>query len=377
MGRAFDLEFADALGQFAGAVYPPVARMSQGPDSSTFLAFAPDGRPVAVRFYGYGFARDTSVRIRMANTAELIDALDSPRFARHIEVGSGRGRLWVASDYVPGPSLQEAVDRYGPLSREGVRHLAQGLIEAFAELHEAGLAGRGLEADEVVLGRSGPVLVDPGFTRVEGGSGDPGEAGGSGALSGASEASRPGGSGEAEPDSSSLAVAEDVRAIGAVLYFAATGRPASSASSDILSPAVGNCPSALREAIEASQRGHLARPSLQELARAAGASAVSAGLAAQWLEEPWQSADVLREINERAGDVARLHSLYIDRTIIAAAAPPMRRGRDPKIRWEAPKPSGGGAGARRRLFAGTAVRGLLRRFGSRDRDLDLDRQIYR
>lgn len=339
MGRAFDLEFADTLWHFGATPYQPLARIASG-TGSTFIGLAPDRHPTAVKIYQPAAAADLAL-IRMEGTAELISALGSPRIARRLAVGGVRGRLWVAAEYVPGPSLQEAVDAYGPLSQEGVRHLARGLIEAFAALHGAGLAGCGAAARDVVLGRTGPVLVDVGLTRIEG----------------PDERNEPMDESESLPRS----VAEDVRAIGALLYLAATGRPASSASGDILSPAVGNCPSALREAIELSLRVRpSARPSLEQFARAVDETWVPAALATQWLEEPWQSADVLREINERANELARLRSHAVERAILAAAAPPRLPSRsDPRIRWERSEP----AARNRRRQAATAVRGLLNRLG--------------
>jgi hypothetical protein len=311
MGRTFDLEFAEQLGFYRSAPYRPVARIAAA-SGHTFLCFTRSARPMAVKFSGYG--RDQAVPIRIRDAVELVATLDSPYLVPHLEAGVEGERLWIAAEYRPGPSVQEAVDRYGPLSREALRHLAQGLTDAFTALHEAGLGGRGLTARDVVLGRDGPVIVDLGFTRVEG---------------------------LVAPEDTeawSWRTAEDVRAIGELLYFAATGRAASSGCDDILSPAVGECPVELREVIAASRRTKSAqRPSLAEFSRAAAQTSISSALfSAQWLEEPWQSPDVLREISMRADELADLRARNLGHAIIAAAAHPIRRGREPKVRWEEP-----------------------------------------
>ena len=334
MGRVFVQEFDDALWQYSGSPYPPMARLAVG-GPPTVLGFGPDRRARTVAFHPPQSA-PYLVRSRMEETAELINALDSPCVARHFEIGEGTGgRLWVAAEYVPGPSLPEAVERFGPLSREGVRHLARGLIELTGRLHDAGLAGRGLEPADLVLGRTGPVLVDPGFARVEG-TGGRIETGG-------------------EFESWDWCLADDVRALGAVLYIAVTGRPAFHGCGDILSPAVGACPSALREPIEASQRARPeSRPSLAELARAADEGWAGASLSAHWLEEPWQSPEVLRDVNARAQEVDELRRRFLDREIIAATAPPsLHGGRRGEVRWTGPgtaaDPEGPAALARRGL----------------------------
>ncbi len=338
MGSFFVEEFGDELRKFRGTRYAPVARLAGGQGPGAVLGFGPDLQAVVLAFSPPRPRADLARR-RIQDTAELINALNSPHLARHFEAGEADGsRLWVAAGYVPGPSLPEAVERYGPLRRESVRQLAQGLIEVFEGLHRAGLGGRGLEPEDLVLGRSGPVLVDPGLARVEG-------------VGGLIEA---GGAFESWSNS----VAADVRAIGAVLYFAVTGRPAFPGCGDILSPALGDCPNALREAIEASQRARPeARPSLAELARAANEGGLAASLSAHWLEEPWQSPDVLREINERAKAVAALRERFIDLGILAAAAPPLRsfplRVRENPVHWAEPGEirAGGVRGAWRTLAA--------------------------
>jgi serine/threonine protein kinase len=363
MGRAFDQEFAEGVWRYQGTPYALAARMAAGRDGTTFLGFDRFGKAKAVKIFGPGYPHDLTVRIRMANAAAQIDALECARIAPGLEVAFGGGMLWLAGGYVPGPSLQEAVQEYGPLSRESVRCLALALAEAFTALHRAGLTGRGLEPRDVVLGREGAVVVEPGIGRVEGA----------------------GGLAQTSPEfaAPSSAVADDVRALGAVLYLAATGRPASSASGDILSPAVGNCPNALRETIEASRRQNPAlRPSLADLARAASATPTASAAAAQWSAQPWESADILREIDERAQDVARLRTRAIERSVLApvpgsgpgAQLPPVR-GRETKIKWENPDTARGAGPRTKRWFAATTARVLVRRLGNRGRDAD--RQVYR
>ena len=324
MGRTFNLEFAGQLEYYRTVQYRPVARIAAG-SGRTFLSFTRTARPMAVKFSGYDGDQAAAVGIRAA--IELAATLDSPYLAPHLETGVEGERSWIAAEYRPGPSIQEAVDRYGPLPRDAVGYLAQGLTNAFTVLHDAGLAGRGLTPRDVVLGRTEPVIVDLGFTRVEG-------------LAAPKDT-------EPWP----WRTAEDVRAIGELLYFAATGHRASNGSDDILSPAVGECPAALREVVAASLRtGFAQRPSLAEFERVAGEITISSALfSTQWLEEPWQSPDVLREINTRTDDLADLRARNIGQAIITAATHPIRWGREPEVQWgerdEPPRP-----GPRRRLW---------------------------
>ncbi|WP_156935327.1 serine/threonine-protein kinase [Pseudonocardia spinosispora] len=66
---------------------------------------------------------------------------------------------WVATEYVPGRSLHEAVSRSGPLPEAAVRILAGRFAEALTALHGAGLVHREITPASVLLGPDGPRLA--------------------------------------------------------------------------------------------------------------------------------------------------------------------------------------------------------------------------
>jgi ABC-type branched-subunit amino acid transport system substrate-binding protein len=123
---------------------------------------------------------------------------------------------WLATAFVPGPALLEAVDGYGPLPRYAVAALGVRLAEALAEVHAAGLVHRDVKPGNVLLTLDGPRLIDFGIAHDAGATaltapdaviGTPGYL--------APEQIRAGG--RAGP-------ASDVFALGCVLAYAATGR---------------------------------------------------------------------------------------------------------------------------------------------------------
>ncbi|MFD0638010.1 protein kinase [Catenulispora yoronensis] len=73
---------------------------------------------------------------------------------------------WLASEYVPGPSVTEALMGFGPLSAVGLRTLALGLALALAEVHAAGVVHRDVKPSNVLLARDGPRLIDFGVARA-------------------------------------------------------------------------------------------------------------------------------------------------------------------------------------------------------------------
>ena len=160
------------------------------------LARTDAGRPVAVRLlYGEqrGVARARKVR--------------GPGVVEVLATGGAARSPWVASTYVAAPSLADLVISCGPLPPPAVRWLAAGIAEALVTIHQAGLVHGDLRPAQVLMASDGPRVTGFGIERGDGPLTAPGYL--------APEQAR---GDEAVP-------ASDVYALGALLCFAATGRP--------------------------------------------------------------------------------------------------------------------------------------------------------
>ena len=73
---------------------------------------------------------------------------------------------WVATGYVPGPSLDQVVREYGPLPTASVHALADGLLRALQGIHGAGIVHRDLKPSNVLLTVEGPRVIDFGIARA-------------------------------------------------------------------------------------------------------------------------------------------------------------------------------------------------------------------
>ena len=73
---------------------------------------------------------------------------------------------WLATAYVPGPSLAEAITRHGPLPATSVLALAAGLAEGLGAIHAAGIVHRDLKPPNVLLAEDGPRVIDFGISRA-------------------------------------------------------------------------------------------------------------------------------------------------------------------------------------------------------------------
>lgn len=192
-----------------------LARLGSGGMGEVFLALTPDGRQVAVKVVRGGF-ESTEAMARFRHEVEAVGRLRS-RWTAALEDADLTGRpIWLATEYVPGPTLAAAVARFGAMPPSVVRHLAAGLAEAVADVHAHGVLHRDLKPNNVIMSPSGPRLIDFGIART----------GDQTALT--HTGSAVGTPGYLAPEvvrGGAPSPAADIFAVGAMLAYAATGRP--------------------------------------------------------------------------------------------------------------------------------------------------------
>ncbi len=145
-------------------------------DGGVFLGQPPDGQAVAVQAIPAELAADPGFRAEVAAARTVSDAFVAPVVDADLD-----GPVpWLASRYVAGPSLAEAVREHGPSPVPAVLGLAAGLAAGLRDMHAAGLLHRNLKPSNVVLAEDGPKLIgygiwnaaelpgqDPGFLSPE------------------------------------------------------------------------------------------------------------------------------------------------------------------------------------------------------------------
>lgn len=298
-----------------------LGRLGAGGMGVVYLGRTDAGALAAIKVILPEHAGDEDFRARFRREAEAARRVDSPWAVPVTGADTEAERPWLATEFVPGPTLSDVVARRGPLPVRGVTVLGRLLARALAAVHAAGLVHRDVKPGNVLLTASGPRLIDFGIARAA----DATALTATGLIVGTPGFLPPEAvSGGTARFAESSGAAGDVFSLGCLLAYAATGRPpfGSGAVDAVLYRTVHDAPDldgvedpglrALLERCLAKDPGE--RPAAAGLDPLI-AEDVPAGATADWLPE-----DVVRIIADRAAALLALPA--IDATVAEEPGPP-------------------------------------------------------
>ncbi|MEU1901471.1 protein kinase [Nocardiopsis dassonvillei] len=146
--------------------YRIVSRLGRGGMGTVYLARDASDRPVAVKLIHPDLADDESFRLRFAREVESARRVARFSTAGVIDARLEGDPLFIVSEYVPGPNLDEAVRADGSMTGGTLEGLAMGVAAALTAIHGSGVVHRDLKPANVLLSPVGPKVIDFGIARA-------------------------------------------------------------------------------------------------------------------------------------------------------------------------------------------------------------------
>ncbi|MCL7425575.1 bifunctional serine/threonine-protein kinase/ABC transporter substrate-binding protein [Streptomyces sp. YS415] len=302
--------------------YRLLRRLGAGGMGVVFLARAPGGAIAAVKTVRSSYTDESGFRARFRREVEAARQVRSRWVVPLLDADADAETPWLATAYVPGPSLAETVDAFGPLPLASVRVLGVRVTEALQAVHGAGLVHRDVKPGNILLAPDGPRLIDFGIARAP----EATALTSSGVIVGSPGFLSPE---QARALGGEIGPPSDVFSLGCVLAYAASGvRPfGGGAAAGVLlrtvyeEPDPASFPDALAPLLTAClHKDPVHRPDLSRLR-----AALEEGTAADSAEPlDWLPAPVTRLINDRSAAVLAIGA--IEPTHVSASRPSITEG---------------------------------------------------
>ncbi|MEU2624843.1 PQQ-binding-like beta-propeller repeat protein [Streptomyces sp. NPDC007157] len=244
-------------------------RLGAGGMGIVYWGRSRSGREVAVKVVHAQYAGDPVFRARFRQEIEAARRVSGAFTAPVLDADPDAPAPWMATQYVPGPSLAARIRSQGALRVTELRPLALGLVEALRDIHRAGVVHRDLKPGNVLMAEDGPRVIDFGISRAAENHNTLTE---TGQMVGTPPFMSP----EQFTDARTVGPASDVFSLGALLVYCVTGRGPFDADSPYLTgyrvvhnePVLDGVTGPLRAVLaRCLAKDPAARPELDELAR--------------------------------------------------------------------------------------------------------------
>ncbi|NWF28830.1 PQQ-binding-like beta-propeller repeat protein [Streptomyces sp. PKU-EA00015] len=145
-----------------------LARLGHGGMGTVYLARTAGGRTVALKTMHARIASDPAARTRFHLETDAARIIGDHHGATVVDADPAAETPWLATEYVLGPPLDDAVALCGPLPEASVRALGAALAGALAQLHASDVVHRDLKPSNVMITAHGPKIIDFGIARAAG-----------------------------------------------------------------------------------------------------------------------------------------------------------------------------------------------------------------
>ncbi|MDF2271987.1 DUF4115 domain-containing protein [Streptomyces coacervatus] len=147
-------------------VYTVERELGAGGMGTVYLARSRGGRAVAVKVARPELAADPHFRARFRAEVEAARRVGGFHTAPVVDADPDAQAPWLATAYIPGPTLAELIERQGTMNKEQLRSLGAALAEALQAVHACGLVHRDLKPGNIIMADDGPRVLDFGIARA-------------------------------------------------------------------------------------------------------------------------------------------------------------------------------------------------------------------
>ncbi|MFI6645214.1 protein kinase [Streptomyces sp. NPDC050504] len=146
--------------------YRIIGRLGAGGMGTVYAGLDSVGLRFAVKVVHPAQADDAEFRARFRREVQLSGRVQGPCLVPLIAADAEAASPWLATEYVPGPTLDRYIAVHGPLAGGTLYAFATGTAQALAAIHAAGVVHRDVKPQNVVLTPVGPRVLDFGIAHA-------------------------------------------------------------------------------------------------------------------------------------------------------------------------------------------------------------------
>ncbi|MFD5187492.1 serine/threonine-protein kinase [Streptomyces sp. NPDC058357] len=141
-------------------------RLGEGGMGTVYLSHTRGGQAVAVKLIRREFGDDPEFRRRFEQEVQAARRVQGYHLVPVVDHDTSGRQPWLASVFVPGMSLSSALKDHGPLPLPAVFRLIGCTARALTAIHAADVVHRDLKPGNILLGATGPYVIDFGIARA-------------------------------------------------------------------------------------------------------------------------------------------------------------------------------------------------------------------
>jgi serine/threonine protein kinase len=134
--------------------------------SDVYEGVTTSGKRVALKVFRFQDNQSAKEIEKLTRERKVLARINSRGVAKYYDSNFQNDPPWIASEYVDGPTLKEAITSNGFMNAQSTELLIHQISSALSEIHKENVAHRDLSPNNVILGPDGPVIIDFGSSRL-------------------------------------------------------------------------------------------------------------------------------------------------------------------------------------------------------------------